>query len=219
MGRKAQPAVSSIGRKLRHRREKLGLSQEEAGMRLGLSKQRISQIERGESHEFSGTTLVALGQFLEEDETNLVPGSTKKGKKALDRGPVIQRRCPLISWRKALEHSRNMAAVLSEDVEAWYPCPVECGPSTFVLKARGASMEPKFRDGEHIFVDPSMPASAEKYVIVQVEGSEEPLLRQIILEAGRRYLRPVNALWPEPIIEVNAQTTIIGVVVYKGEPV
>lgn len=199
------------------------LSLEQVGQLTGLTKQRLSQIERGEAdpNNFSGATLVAIAQFLGEEEANLVPGhkAKKNGTTALERGPVIRRNCPLIPWSKAQGYAGNMGAVLSEGVEAWYPCPVECSTETFVLRVRGASMEPRFHDGEHIFVDPGVPASSEKYVIAHIHGSEEPVLRQVILEGGRRFLRPCNPMWPEPIIELNYNITIVGVVVYKGEPV
>jgi SOS-response transcriptional repressor LexA len=223
MGRKSRPSETPVGQQIQQRRKELGLSLERVGQITGLSKQRLSQIERGEANanKFSADTLLSIAQFLGVDEANLVPGHNpkKNGKSPLERGPVIRRSCPLIAWSKATVYVGNMGAVLSEGVEAWYPCPVECSPETFVLRVRGASMEPKFRDGEHIFVDPGVPASADKYVIAYVEHSDQPILRQVILEGGRRYLRPANPLWPEPIIELTSHITIVGVVVYKGEPV
>ena len=221
MGRRSHPTTSALGKKVRHKRKEEGLSLERLGQRLGISKQGLSFIENGTTKTLRGETLVKLSQWLGEDSANLVLSDrpTKKRDLRLERGASIRRNCPLIEWSKVSEWQKNMGAVLSEDVEAWYPCPVECSPSTFVLKVRGVSMEPKFKDGEHIFVDPTMPASADKYVIAHVEGSLEPVLRQVVLEGGRRFLRPTNSHWPEAILEINSRVSIVGVVIYKGEPV
>jgi SOS-response transcriptional repressor LexA len=224
MGRPANPAASHLGIKLRHKRNADRLSLSSLGSLIGVSKQALSQIENGTTKNLKGETLVKVAQYLEEDAANLIISKTPRKNRSMgiERGPSIKRNCPLIRWTQVLDwhRTKSMGAMTAfEDIEAWYPCPVECSPSTFVLRVRGASMEPRFHDGEHIFIDPAVPASKDKYVIAHIEGAEEPILRQVVLEGGRRYLRPSNPMWPEPIIEVGAKVNIIGVVVYQGRPV
>ena len=111
---------------------------------------------------------------------------------------------------------------ISEDLPPPYGttllrCPVECSPETFVLRVRGASMEPKFREGELIFVDPRAPVEHGKFVVVRLEESNEVTFKQLILEEGKKYLKTLNPDWPNRIIEVNPDTPICGVIVFKGE--
>jgi SOS-response transcriptional repressor LexA len=97
------------------------------------------------------------------------------------------------------------------------PCPVRCSKDTFVLRVRGESMEPKFHDGDLIFVDPEAAPISGRYVVVRLECSHEATFKQLIVEGDRQFLKAVNPNWPQRIIEVNA--TICGVVVFKGEVV
>ena len=96
-------------------------------------------------------------------------------------------------------------------------CPVKCSEETFVLRVRGASMEPKFREGELIFVDPLAPVSHGKFVVVRLEESNEVTFKQLILEEGKKYLKTLNPDWPNRIIEVTPDISVCGVIVFKGE--
>ncbi|MGE0484231.1 MAG: LexA family protein [Gammaproteobacteria bacterium] len=123
----------------------------------------------------------------------------------------------LISWDKATQWptiSGNFSAGEAEDL---LPCPVRCSQNTFVLRVRGESMEPKFHDGDLIFVDPDVEPISGKYVVVQFEHSQEASFKQLIVEDGQKYLKAANPDWPQRIIELDKSATICGVVVFKGE--
>jgi SOS-response transcriptional repressor LexA len=78
-------------------------------------------------------------------------------------------------------------------------------------------MEPKFHDGDLIFIDPQVSPDSGKYVVVLIEDSHEAMFKQLILEGDRQYLKALNPDWPNRIIEVDSNATICGVVVFKGE--
>jgi SOS-response transcriptional repressor LexA len=80
-------------------------------------------------------------------------------------------------------------------------------------------MEPKFHDGDLIFVDPLVSAQSCRYVVVRLEHPQEATFKQLIVEGGRRYLKALNPDWPNRIIEMDSDATICGVVVFKGEVV
>ena len=88
-----------------------------------------------------------------------------------------------------------------------------------MLRVRGESMEPRFRDGYLIFVDPAVPPDHGRFVVVQGENSNEATFKQLIVEGKRKYLKALNPDWPERIIESHATAAICGVVVFKGEMV
>lgn len=125
--------------------------------------------------------------------------------------------CPLISWVAAGDWTE--APELPE-AEAHLNCPVRCGPDTFVLRVRGESMEPEFREGDLIFVDPSLEPRNGSYVVVRRgDGSGDATFKQLIEEDGRRYLKAANPNWPRPIVEADADATVCGVVVFRGSAV
>jgi SOS-response transcriptional repressor LexA len=133
--------------------------------------------------------------------------------------PNIHSLHPLISWVQAGEWSEIAEGYVPPYGEELFPCPVHCSKETFVLRIRGASMEPKFRDGELIFVDPNVEAIHGKYVVVRLNDSNEATFKQLIIEDERQYLKALNPNWPTPIIEIKADATICGVAVFKGEMV
>ena len=131
----------------------------------------------------------------------------------------IRSLCPLISWVQAGEWTEASRSYVPEYEAELLPCPVRCSHRTFVLHVCGISMEPRFHDGDLIFVDPEVAAVHGKYVVVRLDGSHETTFKQLVIEGERQYLRALNPDWPEQIIEINVAATICGVVVFKGEKV
>jgi SOS-response transcriptional repressor LexA len=123
----------------------------------------------------------------------------------------------LISWDQVGEGhdlSENLPPPYGTELLS---CPVKCSAETFVLRVRGSSMEPKFREGELIFVDPLAPANHGKFVVVRLAESNEVTFKQLVLEDGNKYLKALNPDWPNRIVQVPPDTAICGVIVFKGE--
>ena len=134
-------------------------------------------------------------------------------------GPDLRSLHPLISWVQAgnwYEVSESPAPAYGAEL---LPCPVRCSPESFVLRVRGSSMEPKFHEGDLIFVDPYISADHGKFVVVRLDESNEATFKQLIIEDGKQYLKALNPDWPNRIIEVDEEATICGVIVFKGEVV
>ena len=127
---------------------------------------------------------------------------------------------PVITWDSAAaapqEHTAESTPLANVEEER-LPCPVPCSEDTLVLRVEGESMEPKFHDGDLIYVDPQVPPENGRYVIVRLEGANGAILRQLIVEGGRRYFKALNPDWPERIVEAREGVSIRGVVVFKGE--
>ncbi|MCY4264688.1 MAG: S24 family peptidase, partial [Gammaproteobacteria bacterium] len=96
-------------------------------------------------------------------------------------------------------------------------CPIRCSPESFVLRVRGASMQPRFNEGDLIFVDPNVAPDHGKFVVVRLTESNEATFKQLMIEDGKHYLKAINPDWPQRIIEVNEEAIICGVIVFKGE--
>lgn len=123
---------------------------------------------------------------------------------------------PLIPW-KLVDRWKDVA--LQQDTRASFdcmPCPIGCSPTTFVLQVQGASMEPRFQEGDLIFVDPAVPVQSGQYVILQLNKTSGITFRQLILEGEKQYLKALNPDWPNRIVEAEPETVICGTVVFKG---
>jgi SOS-response transcriptional repressor LexA len=126
---------------------------------------------------------------------------------------------PLISWVQAGHWQELDWNFTVEHADEVWPCPVDCSDETFVLRVKGQSMEPRFNEGDLIFVDPHAEPGHKKFVVVRSNESMEATFKQLIVEENRRYLKALNPDWPDRIVAIGENTTICGVVVFKGEEV
>jgi len=93
--------------------------------------------------------------------------------------------------------------------------PAGCsGGEAFALRVIGNSMEPEFRDGEIIVIEPDGLAVEGSYVLARHD--DEWVFRQLAKEGALWLLRPLNAAWPAvPIADLSA---VHGVVIQKAVP-
>jgi len=157
--------------------------------------------------------------WMDEPHEDHGSSSTDASEMNASTGPDIRGLRPLISWVQAGEWSEISEGFVPQYGMELLPCPVKCSPDSFVLRVRGLSMEPKFHEGDLIFVDPHAAAIHGKYVVVRLDDSNEATFKQLIVEGDQKYLKALNPDWPNRIIEVNAAATICGVVVFRGEMV
>jgi len=90
------------------------------------------------------------------------------------------------------------------------------GRDTFAMRVEGHSMEPRVRDGDHVFVDPDEPARHGRFVAVLDGDGEGVLVRLLVEEDGARTLRTLQPGWPDLMINESNETDILGVVVFVG---
>jgi SOS-response transcriptional repressor LexA len=121
------------------------------------------------------------------------------------------RTVPVISLVQAGGFGETVDPYQPGDGSDWLICPVRCGPETFALKVDGESMEPRYHNGDMIFVDPGISATHGSDVVVRLENSNEATFKQLIIEGSRRYLKPLNIRFP--LIEITTEARVVGVVI------
>lgn len=82
----------------------------------------------------------------------------------------------------------------------------------FALRVLGDSMEPEFRDGCIIIIDPAAVIENGSYVLAAHNG--EYIFRQWVIESGRYYLKPLNEGYPT--LEVDSTEVVKGVIVQRA---
>lgn len=82
----------------------------------------------------------------------------------------------------------------------------------FALRVLGDSMEPEFKDGCVVIIDPDGTAESGKYVIAELEG--EYIFRQFVQEQDRFYLKPVNPGYKS--VEVASPAVVRGVITQQA---
>lgn len=98
----------------------------------------------------------------------------------------------------------------ARDAEEWIDAPGPVGPKAFILRVEGMSMEPKFKEGDKIVIDPSLDALPGHFVAAKRSSDQAATLKQLRQEGNEQYLYALNPDWPERIIRMSEEWTICG---------
>lgn len=223
-----------IGDRIAKRMQELKLSEGELGRRSGVPQPTIHRIvtnavasPRHENVEKIAKALKVSSDWLWKGDDYKEPDHGY-GKSPIttdvnvEAGPAIKGYVPLISWVQAGAWCEVEDVRTLDDAEMWLPCAASHSSQSYALRVRGLSMfnqheRRSFRDGDIIFVDPSKDAENGSLVIAKLVDSQEATFKQLVMEGNRRFLKPLNPAWPEPIIELGRDAIICGVVFSKLE--
>lgn len=217
-----------IGDRITQRMAELKLSEGELGRRSGVPQPTIHRIAtnavaspRQENVEKIAKALKVSSEWLwkggSQKETSPTAPDTN-----IEPGPAIKGYVPLISWVQAGAWCEVSDVRSLDDAEIWLPCAASHSSQSYALRVRGLSMfnqheRRSFRDGDIIFVDPAKDAENGSLVIAKLMDSQEATFKQLVMEGNRRFLKPLNPAWPDPIIELDDNAMICGVVFSKLE--
>lgn len=204
--------MKTIAYRLKEAREAAGMTQPELAKKAGVSPGTIGNIEAGTRKNPRELLAIARAagvraEWLRDGKGPMVDDNN------VSVGPDFYGRVPLISWVQAGTWAEAIDTFQPGDAEDWLLSPKKTGPRMFALRVKGISMEPKYRDGAIIYVDPDRSPDHLKNVIVRLEENNEVTFKQLVIEGDKRFLRPLNPDWPEKLIEINGHATICGVVV------
>jgi len=208
-----------LGKRVEKRRIQLGMTQAQLGLKSGFAQNSIHNIESGETKR--PRKIDALAEALNCTPEYLLfgIGETQADKKSpnnnVELGPQIKSTVPLVSWVQAGAWSEINE--IRECDATRYMCPVNSSNKTFALKVQGISMEPKFYEGDLIFVDPEAECIHGSYVVARLDDDNEATFKQLIIESGHKFLKAANPNWPEQLIPINGNCTLVGKVVFAGK--
>ena len=124
-------------------------------------------------------------------------------------GPALGSRVPLISDVQAgmfREYVDNFH--FGDGGKEMIPTSVPVQRHTFALRVMGDSMEPDFREGMILIVEPEMEPNPGDFVIAK-NDSEVTTFKQLVKDGADWYLKPLNDRYP---IKPLGESSIVGVV-------
>ncbi len=216
--------MMNVSERIKQTRKRLGYSQDVLGAKVGVSRVAVSQWERGESSP-SGRYLNDLAAALGVSVDWLLTG---KGN-ASESSPAFESnvepalipqgvRVPILSYVQA-GHWREMCeqATAFDGSLEYVAVGVSVGSCAFGLWVRGNSMEPDFREGDLLIVDPDEAPKAGDFVIAK-NGSEEATFKKFRSRGEYEDGSPRFELVPlnddhETLCTDHTPISIIGVVV------
>lgn len=203
----------NIAQRIKGLRKKLDLTQYDLAELTGSSQTSIQKIERGDTK--NPRNIEALARALKCTPEYLQFGIAESINSNVSLGPTLKSTVPLISWVQAGAWSEINE--IRECDAMRYMCPVNSSDKTFALKVQGVSMEPKFYDGDLIFVDPEAECIHGSYVVARLDDDNQATFKQLIIESGHKFLKAANPAWPEQLIPINGNCTLVGKVIFTGK--
>lgn len=203
-----------MGERIRARRKELKIRQAALGKMVGVSNVAISQWERSET-EPNGENLLALARALQCSPDFLLKGDLSNTNVAYHGRHDPRGSYPLISWVSAGQWMEAVEPYHRRAIDNWYETTVECSEDSFWLDVQGDSMTApaglSIPEGMVILVDPEVEPRNGKLVVAKLEGENEATFKKLVIDAGRKFLKPLNPQYP--MLEVDGNCKIIGVVV------
>jgi SOS-response transcriptional repressor LexA len=203
----------SLGKRVKETRKKLEYTQVKLSELSGITQQTIQKIEDGTTK--NPRNIEALATALQCTPEYLRFGISDNINSNVAPGPTLKAAVPLISWVQAGAWS-DINEIRECDADR-YLCPVKCSDKTFALKVQGVSMEPKFYDGDLIFVDPEAECIHGSYVVARLDDDNQATFKQLIIESDHKFLKAANPNWPDQLIPINGNCTLVGKVVFAGK--
>ena len=125
--------------------------------------------------------------------------------------PPAKGKVPLISWVQAGGWRGIEDNFQPGMADEWISTTKTVSPNAFALRISGTSMEPDYREGDIIIVDPDSPAYSGSLVVARMNGDNEATFKKFVKDGGSVYLEPLNERY-QPIDITGQDVTICGVV-------
>lgn len=203
--------VMSFGKWLREARKRAGKTQDEIAALFGISRASVAQWESDETMP-EADKLARIADELGVSLNVLMTGRPFQGVEAEVAGYAkampLPRAVPLVSWVQAGRREPVADPYASGEGEKYVYTTQRVGENAYALRIRGDSMEPRFQDGDIVIIDPALSAASGKFVVVRFEQAQEATFKQLVIDADRQYLKPLNARYP--IIPIDEQAVFCG---------
>lgn len=160
----------SLASRVKNRRIALGLTQTEAAEKAGIKQQSWASIEDGKT--LKPRNIISMGFVLECD-----PGWLLTGDNIQPISEVNTRKIPLISYVQA----GNLAECIpTSDCDGSFEYVLtdqDLSCHAFALRIEGDSMEPDFKTGDVVIVDPEIEPHPGEF-IVAANGNQEATFKK-----------------------------------------
>lgn len=200
----------SLAERVKQKRIELGLTQEQAADKAGIRQQSWASIEDGKTKK--PRNIVGISRALQCDPTWLMTGGP-----FMPLVDVNSRRVPLISYVQAGALAEKHPIDSFDGSFEYIMTDLDVSQFTFALRIEGDSMEPDFKAGDIIIVDPELEPSPGEFVVAK-NGEDEATFKKYrptsVDLTGHQYyeLIPLNDDYPI-ISNADRPLKIIGVMV------
>lgn len=150
----------NIGKNIRARRKNLKMTLEKLALEIGSDTGNLSRIERGQQ---SVTTekIAAIAKALNCQPIDLLMPQENS---ALSL-PIGYLRIPLLNTQQLLNWDKLKEYIDQLDIEEWLITDSQISASSFAFTIGDSSMNPDFKNGDKIILDPTLTPEAGDFVL------------------------------------------------------
>ncbi len=202
---------NTFSNRLKNRRLELGLTQQDLAIKAGMKGgSAVSNIEN--QGRYGSKHIASLAKALKVNALWLETGAGPKELSNVAIGPDLSQVkiiewSQAINWEEFIDNFSNKGNDMGEqDLKTHIT--VTVNRYTYALRVNGDSMEPEFKSGDIIVIEPDMTPEAGDYVIAQV--GDGVTFKKLVQDAGKFYLMPLNKQYDK--LAVTGNVKIIGVI-------
>lgn len=184
---------------VRSARTKAKMTQEQLSDAIGCTKANISAWENGR-HEPSFSQITAI---------SVLTNTPIPFDRNVTAGPNIGGEVPVISWVQAGNWQSVVDNYQPGFADEHVTATVQVNRHTYALRVHGDSMEPDFKEGDILIVEPEAEPFHGCYAIVK-NGENEATFKKLIKDGGDWYLKPLNPDYP--VKPLRDDMRIVGIV-------
>lgn len=193
-----------IGAVMRRIRKQHRWTLRETAAALDMDPSNLSRVERGIQNA-TEDIISAFAAYAGMVPSKLV-ALTENGR-GTELGAINARRVPLIAWE-------DIAGYIAGDAQVKPKLFVETpvgglSANIMAVAVESDAMEPRIPAGAVVIIDRDAPSRAGDIIVAAAGPGSPPLLRQLVIESGQRFLKPFNDHYPITISGKDME--IIGV--------
>lgn len=166
--------MSTFGTRLKSLRKDRKITQGQLGKVVGVSDVTVGYWEKDQNKP-GGESLTKLAKYFGVSEMFLITGN--EGKPNVSAAALGAMRIPIISWVQAGSWASEVDARNLEGTFDYILTTEIHSISTFALNVKGKSMEPEFKEGDTIVIDPDIFPNPGDYVVAK-NGSGEATFKK-----------------------------------------
>ena len=186
-----------IGNRIRHLRERAGLTQEEVGQRIGVTKATVNRYETG-NIDIKRTIAIKLAEILNTTPAYIMGWTDNIEPKLPSNIIPIDSDTEFVNIPVVGRVAAGVTCYADMDIIDYEPTSVDSitpGEDYVYLKVVGDSMYPEFKEGDLILIRCQTSVDSGSYAVVIIDG-EDGVVKKIVYGQNWIELHSINPMYP-----------------------